>query len=129
AIATTQVHASILRIATSFSRGLVFTTNAFTPPTRQTSWVFTANRKVRNFFEVQLSRECAQKIFRSHQTAEAGLARTLGYVRARRGTREAFRADWSDHRNAVPQVWTARIIVQPKSAGINQRLTETHLSD
>src|SRR6266851_4948183 len=49
AIATTQVHASILRIATSFSRGLVFTTNAFTHPTRQTSWVFTANRKVRNF--------------------------------------------------------------------------------
>jgi len=27
----------------------VFTTNAFTHPTRQTSWVFTANRKVREF--------------------------------------------------------------------------------
>src|ERR1039458_3770101 len=32
AIAATQVHASILRIPISFSRGLVFTTNAFMQP-------------------------------------------------------------------------------------------------
>src|SRR5437879_13762925 len=47
AIAATQVHAPILRIATALSRGLVFTTNAFTHTTQPASRTHAANGNVR----------------------------------------------------------------------------------
>src|SRR6266436_10137374 len=47
AIATTQVHASILQIPTSLSRGLVFTTNAFTDFHEHASGTQTTNTNVR----------------------------------------------------------------------------------
>src|SRR5437879_12216584 len=43
AIAATQVHAPILRIATALSRGVVFTTNAFTHTTQPASRTHAAN--------------------------------------------------------------------------------------
>src|SRR5260370_32347670 len=49
AIATTQVHTSILQIPTSLSRGLVFTTNAFTDLHDHASGTQTANTNVREF--------------------------------------------------------------------------------
>src|SRR5258708_2763789 len=45
AIAATQVHASILRIATSLSRGLVFTTMAFPRTTQHALRTLATNRK------------------------------------------------------------------------------------
>src|SRR6266852_3725953 len=56
AIAATQIHASILRIATSLSRGLVFTTKAFPRARPSVARTHTADRKVResprsNYFE------------------------------------------------------------------------------
>src|SRR5712691_6975420 len=47
AIAATQVHAPILRIATALSRGLVFTTNPFTHTTQPASRTHAANGNVR----------------------------------------------------------------------------------
>src|SRR6266576_1884742 len=72
AIATTQVHASILRIPTSLSRGLVFTTNAFTLPARQTSRVFTANRKVRDFSRHNYLENVLKKSFDSTNLPKLG---------------------------------------------------------
>src|SRR6266852_6747539 len=55
-IAATQVHASILRIATSLARGLVFTTKVFPRARPYVARTHTADRKVRespgsNYFE------------------------------------------------------------------------------
>jgi hypothetical protein len=47
AIAATQVHAPILQVPTSFSRGLVFTTNVFLQTTPHASTTNDANGKVR----------------------------------------------------------------------------------
>src|SRR6266851_2018892 len=59
AIATTQVHASILRIATSFSRGLVFTTTAFTHTKQHVSKAHAANKQVRNLGDQTSSKMCS----------------------------------------------------------------------
>jgi len=47
AIAATQVHEFMLQITASYSSGLVFTTNTFTPQCKQASSALDANKNVR----------------------------------------------------------------------------------
>src|SRR6266446_6963620 len=77
AIATTQVHASILQIPTSLSRGLVFTTNAFTDLHERASETQTANTNVREFSGLDYF-ETVLKKFSNHLEL-----RKLGYDRAK----------------------------------------------
>src|SRR5260370_37566448 len=62
AIAATQVHASILRMAIPLSRGLVFTTKAFSRDTQYFPRTPTKDRKVKNSVDSNYSKMCSKNI-------------------------------------------------------------------
>src|SRR6266436_1429699 len=73
-IAATQVHDSILRIATVFAIGLVFTTRAFKRITSHTTIRLRCKQECYGIPRPKLRKECVQKIFTRCKAAEDELA-------------------------------------------------------
>src|SRR6266478_3553736 len=69
-IAATQVHDSILRIATVFAIGLVFTTRAFKRITSHTTIRLRCKQECYGIPRPKLRKECVQKIFTRCKAAE-----------------------------------------------------------
>src|SRR6266849_3447946 len=69
-IAATQVHVSILRIATVFAIGLVFTTRTFKRITSHTTIRSRCKQECYGILRPKLRKECVQKIFTRRKAAE-----------------------------------------------------------
>src|SRR5437879_534094 len=107
-IAATQVHGSILRIATVFAIGLVFTTRTFKRITSHTTIRSRCKQERYGIPRPKLRKECVQKIFTRCKAAEDELANLRIAERSDRSNgRLRFQGGWAASANSLVHAPTA----------------------